>query len=461
MRINQNTTVRAVAAPAIHTAGATKLFEPVARFKRLISCAMLGENQFYVDGADLMQQIASLSVQLPPHAVMLEAENARTNLGLRHTPLFLLCCLAARKDRGDIQTAVKDYTKEILRTPRDAMDLIALYFSGKRKPLPHFFKKAIAEKFNEWTPYQIAKYATLRNVAVRLRDVMFLTHPKAANDEQQALFKALADDTLQAPGTWESRISQALANKRAVWEDMLAKRQLGALALVRNLRNMNTVGVDPRMIRQAIAVTRATDVWPWQALSAAQQAPNFSDDLTDLMVRSTEKAPRIAGKTRILVDVSGSMNNSLSARGTMTRMDAATGLAAILREVCDDVEIASFSNEVKFLTDLPRGVRLAAAISGSQRHAGTQLGRAIGTAVKRGDTDRLIIITDEQSQDRITTEIPFPTYIINVASYQRGVDFGQHVTRINGWSGGVVNWLSQEITGELYSSTDNSETDDE
>jgi hypothetical protein len=125
------------------------------------------------------------------------------------------------------------------------------------------------------------------------------------------------------------------------------------------------------------------------------------------------------------------------------------------------VEIASFSNEVKFLTDLPRGVRLAAAISGSQRHAGTQLGRAIETAVYRGDTDRLIIITDEQSQDRVTTEIPFPAYMINVASYQRGIDFGQHVTRINGWSGGVVNWLSQEITGELYSSTDNSETDDE
>ncbi len=53
------------------------------------------------------------------------------------------------------------------------------------------------------------------------------------------------------------------------------------------------------------------------------------------------------GKTVLLVDVSGSMDARLSGKSDMTRADAGYGLAIRLREVCERVEIFSFSDTTK------------------------------------------------------------------------------------------------------------------
>ena len=43
--------------------------------------------------------------------------------------------------------------------------------------------------------------------AVRLRDVLFMTHAKPRSDEQAAMWKQLVDGTLPAPDTWEVALS--------------------------------------------------------------------------------------------------------------------------------------------------------------------------------------------------------------------------------------------------------------
>ncbi len=76
---------------------------------------------------------------------------------------------------------------------------------------------------------------------VRLRDVLFLSHAKPNDAEQAELWKRLIDGQLATPDTWEVALSAAggdAAGKRETWERLLAERKLGALALLRNLRNM-------------------------------------------------------------------------------------------------------------------------------------------------------------------------------------------------------------------------------
>nr|GFD57715.1 hypothetical protein [Tanacetum cinerariifolium] len=53
--------------------------------------------------------------------------------------------------------------------------------------------------------YQMAKYN--RDGAVRLRDALFLVHPNAKDEAQQALFNQLVRGELPTPYTWETELS--------------------------------------------------------------------------------------------------------------------------------------------------------------------------------------------------------------------------------------------------------------
>lgn len=430
-------------ADAGHEAAATETFSPNDELARLVSCCLLGERNFYVAGAEVDARIRALAAVVPVENVAQIAVHARRDLGLRHTPLLLLVCLAPR-NAGVI---VREAAKSILRTPRDAMDLVALYWANGKKALPHAFRAAICDGFDRWTSYQIAKYATLKNVSVRLRDLAFLAHPNPG--ERAPLFSDMANNILRAPDTWESALSVPGVDKRAVWERLLSEHKLGALALIRNLRNMEDVGVSTDLVRNALQSAFATDVWPWQVLAAAREAPAYIHDLDALMIRSAGSVPRLSGHTGILVDVSGSMDNALSSHGTMTRVDAAAGMAVVLREVCERCTIAAFSNQVGILQPpLPRGAALAHRIVESMAHQGTFLGRAVsGFRMAVDDLDRMVILTDEQSHDTVNYTGKTRAFLVNLAPYQRGVSWSGSLTRIDGWSGNVIRYLAAEIAG--------------
>jgi hypothetical protein len=63
----------------------------------------------------------------------------------------------------------------------------------------------------------------------------------------------------------------------------------------------------------------------------------------------------------------------------------------------------------------------------------------VEAAVREG-YDRLVVITDEQSHDRV----PAPKgkgYVINVASARNGVGYGEW-THIDGWSEAVIDYIT-------------------
>jgi len=121
------------------------------------------------------------------------------------------------------------------------------------------------------------------------------------------------------------------------------------------------------------------------------------------------------------------------------RYDAANGLAILARELCEEVAVYSFSNEVIRIPDL-RGFALRDAIARSQPHYSTYLGEAVRYINETESYDRLIVLTDEQSHDAV----PNPKgkgYVINVASYKNGVGYGAW-THIDGWSEAVLDYIS-------------------
>ena len=57
--------------------------------------------------------------------------------------------------------------------------------------------------------------------------------------------------------------------------------------------------------------------------------------------------------------------------------------------------------------------------------------------------DRLIVITDEQSQDGISDPWIPKSYVINVAPYANGVSYRNGWNRVDGWSETVVDFIRE------------------
>jgi len=132
-------------------------------------------------------------------------------------------------------------------------------------------------------------------------------------------------------------------------------------------------------------------------------------------------------------------------------MDAAVGLAILLREKCDRFSIATFSEKC---VELPprRGFALRDVIVGSQAHSGTYLKHALTQLSENAEwrtLDRLIVVTDEQSHDGILPAWTPMAYVVNVAPYKSGVSYGNGWTHIDGWSERVVDYIAiveKEVT---------------
>lgn len=202
-------------------------------------------------------------------------------------------------------------------------------------------------------------------------------------------------------------------------------------------------GVDRKLIRERLdkGVARAL---PFRFVTAARYAPKFEDALEQAMLKGIAGLEKLAGSTGLVVDVSGSMNSKLSKKSETTRMDAAAGLATLLREKAEDFLIATFSDAC---VELPprRGFALRDAIVGSQAHSGTYLKRALTQLHDKPEwkrLDRLIVITDEQSHDGILPAWTPRAYMVNVAPYQHRVSYGHGWTHIDGWSERIVDYLA-------------------
>src|SRR6185369_14321181 len=128
-------------------------------------------------------------------------------------------------------------------------------------------------------------------------------------------------------------------DKRESFERLLRENRLGALALLRNLRNMAESGVDETLVKSALRGLNTSRVLPFRFIAAARYAPQWEAELESAMYKRVETAPKLAGKTVLVVDVSGSMTAPLSARSEMQRTDAAYGLAILLREIAEELSV--------------------------------------------------------------------------------------------------------------------------
>jgi 60 kDa SS-A/Ro ribonucleoprotein len=433
--LNRKSNTNAGSTLLTHEGAPAKRINALQQLRRSVMACLLWEDTFYEEGAKIEDRLKANIKELSGPQVAEVAKEAHTKFKLRHIPLLLVRLLAAGS--AEQRKVVADALFEVTKTRPDQMtEFLSIYWKDKRQPLSAQVKKGLARAFAQFNEYQLAKYN--KDGAVKLRDVLFLSHVKPVDDNQAALFKRVAENKLQTPDTWEVGLSGG-GDKKETFTRLISENKLGAMALLRNLRNMQQAGVDEEIIRGAISTMKTERVLPFRFITAAKYAPKLEPQLETAMFKCLDGYPKLAGKTAILVDNSGSMyHTTVSKKSELERIDAACALAMLVREVCEDPIVIGYATRSQIIP-ARRGFALRDAIK-----AGPSGGTNTETAKRMADLegyDRIIIITDEQSHQALSNP-KGKGYVINVANYQNGIGYGEWI-HIDGWSEAVMDYIRE------------------
>jgi len=442
------------------------------QLRRSVMVNLLWESTAYEEGEEIASRIKKLIPQVPAQRVAEIAIEARQVMHMRHVPLLIVREMARLESH---KALVAKTLYEVIQRADELAEFVALYWVDGRQKLSAQVKKGLAKAFTRFSAHDLAKYDH-NGKDVKLRDVLFLCHGKPSTgisgftrakrvkknakwpqDEGSQVFKKLVDGTLESPETWEVLLS-AGNDKKETFTKLIKEKKLGGMALIRNLRKMEEVGVDQDVIVGALASMKTDRILPFRFLTAAKYAPRFESQLEQAMFKATAEKPKLMGKTVVIVDVSGSMYHAnLSSKSEVTRAQGACSMAALARELCENPVIyATAGNDYTHvhqtqLVPARRGMALAATIEDMCQPLGgggiflRQVMNYVDEHEK--NVDRVIVITDEQdcgasddTPDKAKIIGSKGNYIINVSSDKVGIGYGKW-TKISGWSDAVLDYI--------------------
>lgn len=423
---------------------------------RTVSCMMLWEDAFYESGSKTAARVAELSEHVSIPFLCGLAKRARTDLRLRHAPLYLMVQALQKKGSDGERNLIGQTISEVIQRADELAEILAIYWRDGKKKLPRQLKAGIAKAFPKFSAYNLAKYN--RDGKVKLRDALFLSHAKPKNDEQGKVWEKLIDGKLESPDTWEVELS-AGKDKKETFTRLISEKKLGYMALLRNLRNMEQSGVDRKLVSAALLEgVKDSKALPFRFIAAAKHAPAYEPTLDRAIQMAASGLPKCGGRTLLVVDISGSMGSALSGKSEMTRMDAACGLAMLVREQCEEAVIyATAGNDhtrrhATCVVPPRHAFALRDAILGLYGPLGgggiflVQAMDCIATHEKQA-FDRVIVITDEQDCDikvkaSTAKKLGKFNYIVNVGMYEPALPVeSAGWTRVSGFSERVIDWM--------------------
>ncbi|WP_379964418.1 TROVE domain-containing protein [Epilithonimonas sp. UC225_85] len=333
-------------------------------------------NTTYEKGNDRLARIQSLIQKNDPDFVAKLAVYARKDMYLRSIPLVLTTELAKQTSGTDLVSKTVD---GVIQRADEITELLAYYQLAneridvkKLNRLSKQIQKGLMKSFNKFDEYQFAKYN--RKAEVTLKDALFLVHPKAKDENQQAIFNKIANDSLETPYTWEVELSvlgqtkfadeaerkSAFKNK---WEELIFSNKLGYMATLRNLRNILEANVSYDTIYKICSylsdekAVRNSKQLPFRFLSAYRELKNINSKYISSILEALEDAMMVSAKnikgfgfdTSVVIaaDVSGSMQKPISPKSKVLLYDIGLLMSMILQSQCKNVITGMFGDRWK------------------------------------------------------------------------------------------------------------------
>lgn len=235
------------------------------------------------------------------------------------------------------------WAQQIMQRADEPSTQLAYQLSEFGKPIPNSLKRAWREKLQGLDEYQLAKYR-MEGRVVKTIDVVRLTHAHSEPIDK------LVHDELKITGkTWEAIISAEGSTKEA-W--LKAIKKMGHMALLRNIRNLVKVGIEPNeFMPKLIAGVERGKQLPFRYYSAYRAnrgaSPLILDGIEECLEKSLVNLPHFDGKVMSLSDNSGSARGTAtSAMGSMEICNIGNLSAIITGKISDEGYIGIFGDRL-------------------------------------------------------------------------------------------------------------------
>lgn len=377
-------------------------------------------DKFYEKSSDNLDRIKKLISKVDADFVAKLAVYAREKMYLRSLPLVLTVELSKIHNGDDL---VSKMVNRVVQRADEITELLSYYSlangrSGIKKlgKLSKQIQKGLSLAFNKFNEYAFAKYN--RDSEIKLRDALFIVHPKAKQESQQVLFNKIVNDELEIPYTWEVELSKG-GDKKKTWEELIESEKLGYMAMLRNLRNMIEANVSSKHL--GIVCSRLSNKeevekskqFPFRFLSAYREIKNVAsghasmilDALEDAMILSAQNIKGFDYNTAVTIacDVSGSMQTNISEKSKVQNYDIGLCLGMLLHHKCKNIETGIFGDSWKVI-NLPKNNILSNADELHRREGevgySTNGYLVIDNLIKRQEVkDKIMIFTDCQMWD--------------------------------------------------------------
>lgn len=263
----------------------------------------------------------------------------------------------------------RGFYRDYFHRPDDVAEVFSAVdmLGGKRS---HALVKGAGDYLSGLSDYSIGKYK-LKGREYNMYDLINLTH---AHSDAIEKYKT---DTLPTPETWETAISAADASEKGeVWAKLIEDKKLGYMALLRNLRNLVTYVEKPvswwwdnvyLQLANKEAIKKSL-VFPYRIYVAHKELQRARKELqcansmtasnvvvlnllrswlAEAFVASMDNAPKMPGRNLVVVDVSGSMSQSMSPKSSITLAEVGACYAAIIALNSDEWDFVKFGSKAK------------------------------------------------------------------------------------------------------------------
>lgn len=230
----------------------------------------------------------------------------------------------------------------------------------------HALVRGACDYLETLSAYQIGKYP-MKNHTYNMHDIINICHPKSENiDKYQK-------GILEKPDTWEVSIHSKHGEEREQeWKRLVETHKLGYLALIRNLRNILACEfvkipwieefLVPQIVNE-ISIKKSL-VFPYQIYTAYKSIDSvvpleLEIALSEAFKLSIGNMPELPGNSCVVLDVSGSMEASMSTNSLLTIKEACAVYAAALYSSdkfnCDFIK---FGTEASYFKNTAKNISI-------------------------------------------------------------------------------------------------------
>ena len=248
------------------------------------------------------------------------------------------------------------FYRNFMRRPDDVAEIFAVIdMIGQKRS--HALVKGGADYLATLNNRTLAKYK-LASREYNMYDLINLTHAHSRVIDD---YKA---DVLEIADTWETKIATAedATVRDQEWKRLVEEHKLGYMALIRNLNNiLNSSLIDAEWVQTVLCpqivneqAIRGSLMFPYRFFTAYTMLTVRNLDVISALGRAFQiaavyNAPQLEKNSAIILDVSGSMEDPISARSQISIKEVGACFAVSLWLANKDCPIIKFGNRAKIV----------------------------------------------------------------------------------------------------------------